>query len=400
MMDAMGELIRLENTIQNYAWGSLTALAKMRGEETPSTQPEAELWVGAHDAAPSYALIGEDRIALNQLIEQNPQHFLPSNYEGTTFPFLFKILAIDAPLSIQVHPTPEQALAGYHAENEQNIPVDAPHRNYKDEHSKPETVIALSDMTILTGVRPVEELQHIAQVFDLQWLLPLLTAPNDKEFLAAILRMDTADAKRHLEVTLSHTAQWLEQNPTVVEGVLYDVAQLMQLLQQKHPADIGALVAMVMNLLHLHPGDSAYTPDGQVHAYVSGTAIELMNPSDNVMRAGLTPKHIDVEELIRILAVQQDAPVVQRAQPDDDALGVFSMWDPRLSVTRVKLSQGQSVSYTFKGAAAVIGTSGELTISTPNVQLTLGATESLLHAGSDTPTTMSGVGEAYIAAYI
>ena len=395
----MGEIFSLKNQIQNYAWGSREILGRMRGVPVPTEQPEAEVWVGAHPAAPSRATVDGAESPLNELIVENPSRFLRPDRTSDWFPFLFKILAIDAPLSIQVHPTPEQAIAGFEDEQARGIAIDAPYRNYKDRYSKPETVIALSPMRVLTGVRPVEQLKTLAAAFGAAWLAERAEL-SPKQLLTEIIRLP--------EETASAAVQHLVDTAPGLLGasndVVADAAELVRIVDGKYPGDRGLLVAFVMNLVHLAPGESAFTPDGQVHAYVSGTAIELMNPSDNVMRAGLTAKHIDTEELIKVLGEKQDAPVIQRPNPEDGPLGTYAMWDERMSVTRVRIEEGKPLSYTFKGISAALSVAGKVTIQAKDGngtdEFVLGATESVLHVGEPSEAMLSGSGELYIASYV
>ena len=395
----MGEIFSLKNQIQNYAWGSREILGRMRGVPVPTEQPEAEVWVGAHPAAPSRATVDGAESPLNELIVENPSRFLRPDRTSDWFPFLFKILAIDAPLSIQVHPTPEQAIAGFEDEQARGIAIDAPYRNYKDRYSKPETVIALSPMRVLTGMRPVEQLKTLAAAFGAAWLAERAEL-SPKQLLTEIIRLP--------EETASAAVQHLVDTAPGLLGasndVVADAAELVRIVDGKYPGDRGLLVAFVMNLVHLAPGESAFTPDGQVHAYVSGTAIELMNPSDNVMRAGLTAKHIDTEELIKVLGEKQDAPVIQRPNPEDGPLGTYAMWDERMSVTRVRVEEGKPLSYTFKGISAALSVAGKVTIQAKDgngtEEFVLGATESVLHVGEPSEAVLSGSGELYIASYV
>lgn len=395
----MGEIFSLKNQIQNYAWGSREILGRMRGVPVPTEQPEAEVWVGAHPGAPSRATVDGAESPLNELIVENPSRFLRPDRTSDWFPFLFKILAIDAPLSIQVHPTPEQAIAGFEDEQARGIAIDAPYRNYKDRYSKPETVIALSPMRVLTGVRPVEQLKTLAAAFGAAWLAERAEL-SPKQLLTEIIRLP--------EETASAAVQHLVDTAPGLLGasndVVADAAELVRIVDGKYPGDRGLLVAFVMNLVHLAPGESAFTPDGQVHAYVSGTAIELMNPSDNVMRAGLTAKHIDTEELIKVLGEKQDAPVIQRPNPEDGPLGTYAMWDERMSVTRVLVEEGKPLSYTFKGISAALSVAGKVTIQAKDGngtdEFVLGATESVLHVGEPSEAVLSGSGELYIASYV
>ena len=395
----MGEIFSLKNQIQNYAWGSREIIGRMRGVPVPTEQPEAEVWVGAHPAAPSRATVDGAESPLNELIVENPSRFLRPDRTSDWFPFLFKILAIDAPLSIQVHPTPEQAIAGFEDEQARGIAIDAPYRNYKDRYSKPETVIALSPMRVLTGVRPVEQLKTLAAAFGAAWLAERAEL-SPKQLLTEIIRLP--------EETASAAVQHLVDTAPGLLGasndVVADAAELVRIVDGKYPGDRGLLVAFVMNLVHLAPCDSAFTPDGQVHAYVSGTAIELMNPSDNVMRAGLTAKHIDTEELIKVLGEKQDAPVIQRPNPEDGPLGTYAMWDERMSVTRVRVEEGKPLNYTFKGISAALSVAGKVTIQAKDGngtdEFVLGATESVLHVGEPSEAVLSGSGELYIASYV
>lgn len=395
----MGEIFSLKNQIQNYAWGSREILGRMRGVPVPTEQPEAEVWVGAHPAAPSRATVDGAESPLNELIVENPSRFLRPDRTSDWFPFLFKILAIDAPLSIQVHPTPEQAIAGFEDEQARGIAIDAPYRNYKDRYSKPETVIALSPMRVLTGVRPVEQLKTLAAAFGAAWLDERAEL-SPKQLLTEIIRLPEETASAAVQHLVDTAAGLLGASSDVVA----DAAELVRIVDGKYPGDRGLLVAFVMNLVHLAPGESAFTPDGQVHAYVSGTAIELMNPSDNVMRAGLTAKHIDTEELIKVLGEKQDAPVIQRPNPEDGPLGTYAMWDERMSVTRVRVEEGKPLSYTFKGISAALSVAGKVTIQAKDgngtEEFVLGATESVLHVGEPSEAVLSGSGELYIASYV
>ena len=395
----MGEIFSLKNQIQNYAWGSREILGRMRGVPVPTEQPEAEVWVGAHPAAPSRATVDGAESPLNELIVENPSRFLRPDRTSDWFPFLFKILAIDAPLSLQVPPTPTQAIAGFEDEQARGIAIDAPYRNYKDRYSKPETVIALSPMRVLTGVRPVEQLKTLAAAFGAAWLAERAEL-SPKQLLTEIIRLPEETASAAVQHLVDTAAGLLGASNDVVA----DAAELVRIVDGKYPGDRGLLVAFVMNLVHLAPGESAFTPDGQVHAYVSGTAIELMNPSDNVMRAGLTAKHIDTEELIKVLGEKQDAPVIQRPNPEDGPLGTYAMWDERMSVTRVRVEEGKPLSYTFKGISAALSVAGKVTIQAKDGngtdEFVLGATESVLHVGEPSEAVLSGSGELYIASYV
>ena len=353
--------------------------------------------MGAHPAAPSEATVDGAVSPLNELVAAHPDRFLRNDRASDWFPFLFKILAIDAPLSIQVHPTPQQAVAGFEDEQARGIPVDAPHRNYKDRYSKPENVIALTPMKVLTGVRPQGELQELAEAFGTDWLSSRVQL-SPKQLLTEIIRLPQDAADRAIAGLVNAAQKLMTQDG--VSATVSDAADLVNLVAQKYPGDKGLLVAFVMNLMNLAPGDSAFTPDGQVHAYVSGTAIELMNPSDNVLRAGLTPKHIDTEELIKVLGEHQDAPVLQRPAANSSGVEQYAMWDERMSVQHIRVLADKPVEYTFEGTSAALVVEGSVTISVGEQNITLRGTESVLHAGDATSATITGEGEVYIARYV
>lgn len=395
----MGELFSLDNPIQNYAWGSRETLGLMRGAPVPTEAPEAELWVGAHSSAPSLAHVDGGAQPLDVLVAQNPDRFLNHRRENNIFPFLFKILAIESPLSIQVHPTAQQAARGYREEEARGVALDDPTRNYKDQFSKPETVIALTPMRILTGVRDFAELRGFAATLKLDWLTGVLAqAKTPRDLLVAIVRIPQDAASTATAKTVKAAKKWAKKHKDAQEqnSAIAGAVELVALLDAKYPGDRGLLVALVMNLLHLEPGDAAFTPDGQVHAYVSGTAIELMYPSDNVMRAGLTSKHVDEEELITALGEHQNAPAIQR--PAAGALATYSMWDERLSVTRLNVTEGEELALPLEGVAVALCTAGTVVVRDEAKTFTLTGTQSVMYVGEPAQLSVSGQGELYIAA--
>lgn len=431
----MGHLHAMRNPLQHYAWGTHDTLARMRGVAHPTQQPEAELWVGAHPSAPSQLVEGEPgnqrHLPLDEAVARAPQEFLPEDTHE--FPFLLKILAIGAPLSLQVHPSEAQAQEGFEREEAAGVPREAAHRNYKDRHSKPETVIAVSPVRILTGIRPTEQLREIAEALDLRWLAQVCEL-DAAQLVARIFQADDAAAARDLQVTVAAARTWAAAHPfdprpsaardgatESPEARLDALADLIVRLDEAYPGDRGILVATAMNQLFLAPGEAAHTPDGQVHAYISGTAVEIMNPSDNVMRAGLTPKHIDVEQMLSVLVPEQPAPPVQT--PVRTAPGVFeySTWDPRLSVLRLDVSADEPLEVSLDGLCAVLCTDGRLRITplaaeapaseaasapaqttaeVPAPDFGLTGTQAVLHTGTPDAVRITGSGRLYCARWI
>ncbi|HEY5375530.1 MAG TPA: mannose-6-phosphate isomerase, class I [Polyangiaceae bacterium] len=297
-------MLRLENPIQNYAWGSHTAIANLLGKPSPSEEPQAELWLGAHPKAPSLVL--PSREALSELIEREPTRILGAALEarfGARLPFLLKVLAAETPLSLQAHPTLEQARAGFAAEEARGVPVDAPNRNYKDRNHKPELLCALTPFSALCGFRSIPKTLELFRA---------LRAPHVSYLLEGLEQLPTEAGLSQLFSTLlglsgerrAELAQETLDRCTVLaafEGPFQHEFSWAVRVGVLYPGDIGIVSALLLNLVQLSPGEAIYLPAGKLHAYLSGVGMEIMANSDNVLRGGLTPKHVDPAQLLHLL---------------------------------------------------------------------------------------------------
>ena len=302
----MVEITSLKNQIQEYSWGSRTAIAEIMGKTIPSKAPQAELWMGAHPKAPSEVYIDNSHQSLLELINAFPKQILGSQVASrfqNTLPFLFKLLAADQPLSIQVHPNLAQARAGFIRENEMRIPLTAPNRNYKDGNHKPEILCALTPFWGLNGFRPISEIIDILSRISSSTLEPvkeILTTKPDamglKQCLTKILTLQTDCLHHAVLETITFAHSYEDENP---------LFRWLIRLNEIYPGDVGVLCAMLLNLICLQPGEAMFLPAGRLHAYLDGVGIELMANSDNVLRGGLTPKHIDIHELLKLLNFSQ-----------------------------------------------------------------------------------------------
>ncbi|PYY36241.1 mannose-6-phosphate isomerase, class I [Curtobacterium sp. MCJR17_055] len=293
----------ITNTPRDYAWGSVSAIPELLGR-TVTGVPQAELWLGAHAGSPSVvvnpAMVGGADTVLDWITAE-PETALGTDRSG--LPFLLKVLAAAAPLSLQAHPTPEQAREGFDREEAAGVPLDDPARNYKDPFPKPELVVALSErFEALSGFRPVADALAEVEVLDAGSgrLGPLVV---------------------HLQHGLEDTVRWLEETDDSARAVIGAVGHLATEavaaagadgrvtpntataadLARAYPEDPGVVVSLLMHRVTLARGEAMYLPAGNIHAYLDGLGIELMAPSDNVLRGGLTPKHVDVPELLRVL---------------------------------------------------------------------------------------------------
>ncbi|QRY61191.1 mannose-6-phosphate isomerase, class I [Gordonia sp. PDNC005] len=386
----------LAGVIRPYAWGSRTALAQMRGAPSPSAHPEAELWFGAHPASPATVVSDGPGETLLGLIEADPVGQLGASVIetfGPRLPYLLKVLAAQEPLSLQAHPSSEQAQEGFARENAAGLRFDAPERNYRDGWHKPELVIALTDFDALAGFRDptvTVELLRGLDVPELDPYLGMLAAEPDQTGLRAVF------------------TTWLTLPDSVIGGLVPAVldgavralargeerfvAELRSLLElgEAYPGDPGVLASMLLNRLSLRPGEALYLSAGNLHAYLHGTAVELMANSDNVLRGGLTPKHIDVPELLRVLDF---TPVdLDDLMPTSKTVGaerVYLTPAPEFQLSRIELDgtglRGpSSISFDLPGPQILAVLSGRVTIvGADGATLTASACDAVWLAASD-----------------
>ncbi|GAA1599312.1 MULTISPECIES: mannose-6-phosphate isomerase, class I [Streptomyces] len=375
---------RLTNTIRPYAWGSPTAIPGLLGVE-PTGEPQAELWMGAHPGAPSRLDRGAGETTLADVIAADPERELGAAAVarfGPRLPFLFKILAAGAPLSLQVHPDLEQARAGYAEEERRGIPADAPHRNYKDPNHKPEMVCAITSFEGLCGFRPPREAAALLDGLKVDSLTPyvdLLRAhPEDaalREMLTAVLTADRAETAR----TVAEAAAAAER----LGGPYTPYATLAH----HFPGDPGVIAAMLLNHVRLQPGEAMFLGAGVPHAYLDGLGVELLANSDNVLRAGLTPKHVDVPELLRIVRFDPGDPALLRPEDGDEEVYDTPIDEFRLS--RLALAPGAAPHRLPAGAPQILlctagrPTAGELALA-PGESVFVPAGESVELSGPGT----------------
>ncbi|MGW1782995.1 mannose-6-phosphate isomerase, class I [Streptomyces sp. NPDC002143] len=324
---------RLDNTVRPYAWGSPTAIPQLLGT-APTGEPQAEMWMGAHPGAPSRT----DRGTLVEVIEADPRRELGERTVakfGPRLPFLLKILAAGAPLSLQVHPDLTQAKQGYEDEERRGIPVDAPHRNYKDANHKPELICALTEFDGLCGFRnPVQaaDLLDGLGVDSLKPYVDLLHAhPEEaalREVLTAILSADR-DETAHTVAAAAAACDRLGGDYAPYAGIAHH-----------YPGDPGVIAAMLLNHVRLQPGEALFLGAGIPHAYLNGLGVEIMANSDNVLRCGLTPKHVDVPELLRIVRFEPGDPGVLRPEAAPDGEEVYDTPIDEFRLSRYVLPAG------------------------------------------------------------
>jgi mannose-6-phosphate isomerase len=306
----VGKIAVLENRIQEYAWGSKTFIPELIGEESPAKKPKAEMWMGSHSKAPSTAVFNDNRVSLAEFINNDPQGILGVSIAekfSNRLPFLFKVIAVESPLSIQAHPNKEQAKAGFIRENMNNIPLDSPKRNYRDDNHKPEVICALEPLWILKGVRRIKDILKIAETLGVSekglGIDILKSKPNEeglKNLFISLMNMEK-DRKQKLINEILNRVKELRSSPSF-EWIIK--------LRREYPDDIGILSPLFLNVLRLQPREAIWIPAGELHAYLEGAGLELMANSDNVIRCGLTTKHVDVLELLNIINFTPHTPEI------------------------------------------------------------------------------------------
>ena len=415
-------MYELQNVLRPYAWGSTTAIAGLLGR-VASGGPEAELWIGAHPDSPSvvlspagagsrgaHAAAADDGggQALDALIAEDPEHHLGSDSVaefGPRLPFLLKVLAADSPLSLQVHPTLEQAREGFAREEAAGIDRAAAERNYKDAFHKPEMILALTPFEALCGFRPAADARAVLQVLvadfelaglELPPLVPLLledlAQPDEPTALRSAFQRLIAGGGDVAEATAAIVAALISGAPTApYQAELSTVVTL----NAQYPGDPGVLISLLLNRISLAPGEAVYLPAGNVHAYLHGLGIEVMASSDNVLRGGLTPKFVDVPELLRTIAFE--AVGVPMLNPETTMLGqeVFRPPFREFQLQRVELEPGaEPVPLAQSGAAVIIVVSGSVLLDSPKGELRLDRGASAFLPAAEAPVNAHAVSGA------
>jgi mannose-6-phosphate isomerase len=367
-------IYRLDNPIQHYAWGSLDGIPSALGVPNPAGGPFAELWMGAHPSAPSKALVEGGRVDLDELIERDPAGCLGRRCVarlGSELPFLFKALSAGTPLSIQAHPGKRKAELGFERESLSGVPLDAPERSYRDPNHKPEASVALTPLELLCGVRPIAEiLENVRCLGDPscdRLVERLARNPGRLELSVLFYGVVSSEERRKqalLESARTKGSRALESGtvPSGREGAFRWMLRLMELF----PGDIGALAPLLLNLVAVEPGQSVSIAPGELHAYLSGTCLEIMANSDNVIRGALTRKFIDLPELVSVLTFNPEPVVPVEPERSADGEEAYPIFVPDFQISRIALEPGSAWKRSSSGPEILLCASGEAEISAPS----------------------------------
>ena len=381
-------LFSLDNSIQPYEWGSKTALNKLFGIANPDNQPQAEIWMGAHPGAPSKVLMDDTKaITLDAFIDSSPESILGETVASKfsrKLPYLFKVLSAAAPLSIQVHPNKQQAEAGYKKDNQAGLAPNAPNRNYRDDNHKPELMYALTPFRAMCGFRqPAEISKLFSQIKHTQIDALLNTLENEglQGFWQQLLELEKAPLNEMIDQALTLAEQ--DDHPAIQE---------LKRLNAFYPGDAGVFSPMILNLIDMQPGEAIYLDAGTPHAYLEGTGMEVMANSDNVLRGGLTSKHMDVAELMATMnfdVIDVEGFMVRPTQQGDQFDFPVPVPDFAFSIIPVEAVAAVKAS----GSVEIIFCiEGEINVETNGETLTLSPGKACLLTAMDQQINFNGNG--------
>lgn len=387
----------LQGTVQHDAWGTTEAIPQLLGRQ-PDGTPQSEYWLGTHPQGPS----GVDGTTLEKLIAADPSllgHRVRGAF-GDELPFLMKVLSARHALSIQAHPSREQAQEGYARENAAGIPLDSPERVYIDPWPKPEILVALDLFETLTGFRdPVETaalLSALGVTGELGSLISPLTERKGAAALAQVfLEVLSLEGERARLVDVVSAAALRHSGEP---GPVGDFARTVVELDAAFPGDRGILAALLMNRITLRPGEAMYVPAGQMHVHLRGTGVEVMANSDNVIRGGLTPKHIDVRELVSVVDFEPRPPRVLSPVTEREGIERYEISCPEFEVWRV-LGTAAAIPLPGQGSARILFVvEGDLTVATAGESRTLHRGQAAFLAAAEQEVTSHGDGLAFLSA--
>lgn len=386
----------MKNTTRHNAWGSYDGFQKYAHIQQALDKPSAEYWMGDHPNDPSYLMFSDGTsLPLDKLIRTNPKAFLGEEVfrQFGDLPFLFKVLSASMPLSIQVHPDKAKAKAGFEREEARGIGLTAPERNYKDKNHKPELAVALSDFRALCGFRPAQETARL--------LGPELTAFfsfSADAFLDSLIRLLKKALSLHdhekyqLEAMALKQAETLRQSSNRADRLAGDAVQECY---RHYPHDGGAVSPLFLNLFSLEPGQGLYVSAGVMHAYLSGTILEIMATSDNVIRGGLTQKHIDVDDLIAVIDFAAQPELIQPVTKN--AWKIWNTEAHEFTLMEFSAVQQGRTSWSVTGPEILFCNQGSFQIECPAGSASLVEGTSVFIAGSCKNCTLAGTGVAYRA---
>ncbi|MCU7548077.1 mannose-6-phosphate isomerase, class I [Chitinophagaceae bacterium LB-8] len=400
-MSTLQNICKLKGKVQHYSWGGTQYIPNLLGTKNPDQKPYAEYWLGAHPNHSSTVEIDGQETALNQLIQQNKLKALGQEVVERfgELPYLLKVLDVKQMLSIQVHPSKPSAEVGYAAENAIGIPVTAPHRNYKDENHKPELMVALSDFWLLHGFKPADQLKEVlSAVPDFDFLLEEFEKNGYQGLYEKVMLMDQEEVNQILGLEVARVLPLYKNGELLKSQEEFWVARAAETFCKDGQYDRGIFSIYLFNLVHLQVGEGIYQPAQLPHAYLEGQNVEIMANSDNVLRAGLTDKHIDVHELMKHVRFEETIPTILGAHAHEQEEIQFKTPAPEFELYQYLLQNGEQQLRTYS-AEILLVLDGSISVKGEGVQLSLSKGEAaFVCAGTSYQLVSNSPAEVYRAA--
>jgi mannose-6-phosphate isomerase len=393
------KIFRLNGVIQHYAWGGKEFIPSLLQLSNAEGKPYAEYWMGGHDNAPAEIYMPDGKKEkLNELISREPTNIIGEKVfqKFGRLPYLLKILDVKDMLSIQVHPDKQSAQKAFEAENKQGLPLNGPNRNYKDPNHKPELMFALGDFWLLHGFKPKEKLSNILHnTPELQSLLEIFNSNGYKSLYQRVMEMPQSEVNFILQPLLDRILPLYKQNSLNKDQEDFWAARAALTYNSDDKIDRGIFSIYFFNLVHCKRGEAVFQDAGVPHAYLEGQNVEIMSNSDNVLRGGLTPKHIDVPELMKHIKFEGITPNILKGKKRNGAEVVYETPAPDFELSRFQLENGQSAFFTSAAADILFIEKGVLKLNTEQHSLELGSGEAAI-VFNNTDVQLSSEGPASV----
>ena len=386
-MQNSGKISKLEGVVRHYAWGGFDFLPSLLQLSNKERKPYAEYWMGAHNDSPSMVHYnGSGPVALNQLIQRDPDRLLGERVRKNfgRLPYLFKVQDVKDILSIQVHPNKKAAELEFEAENKKQIPIDAPNRNYKDDNHKPELMLALSDFYLLHGLRnPESMIETLQGIPEFKPLLTVFEKSGYKGLYELVMKMDQDEVNKCLQPLLDRIIPLYKEGALSKEDENFWAARAALTYNKPGVIDRGIFSVYLLNLVKLKPGQAIFQDAGVLHAYMEGKNMEIMANSDNVLRGGLTPKHVDVPELMKHVQFKAVEPEIIRGIPiEENGEEIFPSPAADFELRRLQLRTGEEVKIQTTTADIFFVLDGLVEASCNNETIGLKSGESIFAAAN------------------
>lgn len=387
----------LKGKVQHYTWGGYEYIPSLLSIDNSDKKPFAEYWLGAHPNHPSIIKTSRGEFPLDQFITTNREVLGAAQQQFSSIPFLLKVLDVGQMLSIQVHPNKKSAETGFHKENELGIPLTATYRNYKDDNHKPEMMVALSDFWLLHGFKPADKLvETLSAIPDFSFLVEEFQGRGYKALYEKVMLIDEGDVTQILKPVISRILPLYKNGELLKSQESFWAARAAESFCKNDIYDRGIFSIYFFNLVHLKKGEAIYQGAGLPHAYLEGQNVELMSNSDNVLRAGLTDKHIDVNELLRHVVFEETVPNILNLSPVTNEVKFDT---PATEFELYKYDvQKETIDCKAESAEIILILSGDVTIASSGESLYGAKGSAFFIAGNTSYSLTSPNAEVYRAA--